>query len=37
MDETAICPYCQIDSVIPNSSLYKLDILFLEKMFKVWF
>lgn len=37
IDKTALCPHCQVDSVIPKSPLYQLDILFLEKMYKVWF
>lgn len=37
VDDTALCPYCQVDSVIPSSQLYQLDILFLEKMYEVWF
>lgn len=34
---TAICPYCDIDSVLPESAGYPLTKEFLSKMYKVWF
>lgn len=34
---TAICPYCGIDSVLPESAGYPLTKEFLSKMYKVWF
>ena len=34
---TALCPYCQIDSVIPEKSGYKITKEFLEEMHKYWF
>ncbi|MDL2289517.1 cytoplasmic protein [Clostridia bacterium OttesenSCG-928-F22] len=35
--ETAICPYCGIDSVIGESSGYPITEEFLRKMMKHWF
>jgi len=35
--ETAICPYCGIDSVIGESSGYPITKEFLSAMNKVWF
>lgn len=35
--DTAICPYCNIDSVIGESVSYPLTKEFLEKMNKFWF
>ena len=34
---TALCPYCDIDSVIGESSGYPITKEFLEKMQKYWF
>ena len=34
---TAICPYCSIDSIIPESAGYPLTKEFLSKMYKYWF
>ena len=34
---TAICPYCDIDSVLAESSGYPLTKEFLEAMYKRWF
>ena len=34
---TAICPYCDIDSVIGESSGFPITKEFLEAMNKVWF
>lgn len=34
---TALCPYCGIDSVLPESSGYPITKAFLKKMYKVWF
>lgn len=34
---TALCPYCGIDSVIPESSGYPLTKDFLMKMYRRWF
>lgn len=36
-DYSAICPYCSIDSVIPDNLNYNLTEEFLEKMNEVWF
>lgn len=36
-DDTAICPYCGIDSVIGKSSGYEITSELLEKMRKHWF
>jgi len=35
--DTALCPYCGIDSVIGESSGYPITEEFLEKMQKYWF
>ena len=35
--DTAICPYCLIDSVLPDSAGYPVTKDFLEKMNKKWF
>lgn len=35
--ETAICPYCGIDSIIGESSGYPITKDFLNEMKKVWF
>ena len=35
--DTAICPYCGIDSVIGDSSGYPITEEFLEKMYEYWF
>lgn len=34
---TAICPYCDIDSIIGESSGYPITKEFLEEMKKYWF
>lgn len=34
---TALCPYCGIDSVIPDASGWPLDEKFLNKMKYLWF
>ena len=34
---TALCPYCDIDSVIGESSGYPITKEFLEEMKKYWF
>ena len=36
-DDTALCPYCGIDSVIGESSGYAIDENFLKDMNKHWF
>lgn len=36
-EETAICPYCGIDSVIGDSSGYTITRDFLEEMNRFWF
>ena len=36
-DETAICPFCGIDSVICESSGYPITEEFLMKMKEYWF
>ncbi|MEG1285354.1 MAG: cytoplasmic protein [Romboutsia sp.] len=34
---TAICPYCDIDSVIGESSGYPIEKEFLKRMMEYWF
>jgi len=34
---TALCPYCQIDSVIPEEAGYTISKEFLEEMHNYWF
>ena len=36
-DLTALCPYCAIDSVIPDASGWPVDAAFLKKMKRYWF
>ncbi|WP_152446505.1 cytoplasmic protein [Bacillus sp. THAF10] len=36
-DNTAVCPYCGIDSIIGESSGFPITELFLKSMHKVWF
>ena len=36
-DQTALCPFCGIDSVICESSGYTIDKTFLKEMNKRWF
>jgi len=36
-ENTALCPYCGVDSVIPESSGYKLDKFSLKIMHDFWF
>jgi len=36
-NQTALCPHCGIDSILPESSQYSLAIDFLEKMRNHWF
>ncbi|MFC0187530.1 cytoplasmic protein [Fictibacillus aquaticus] len=36
-ENTAICPYCGIDSVIGESSGYPITKEFLKSMHEVWF
>lgn len=36
-DETAICPYCGIDSVIGDNEGYRLTDDFLKAMYTEWF
>lgn len=35
--ETAVCPYCGVDSVIGESSNYPITTEFLKAMQEVWF
>lgn len=35
--ETAICPFCGIDSIIYDNKFYPVEKDFLEKMKKYWF
>lgn len=37
VEDTALCPYCGIDSVIGESSGYLITKEFLEAMYKMWF
>lgn len=36
-DQTAICPFCGIDSIIYDSKTYPISKTFLEQMRKYWF
>ena len=36
-DETAICPYCGIDSVIGDNEGFPLTETFLKTMYEEWF
>jgi len=36
-DGTAVCPHCQIDSVIGSASGYPISRDFLERMQRHWF
>ena len=36
-NDTAICPYCGIDAVIGDFSVYPIEKEFLEDMKKFWF
>jgi len=36
-DKTALCPYCFIDSVLPDASGFPLDRAFLEEMHHYFF
>ncbi|MBY0597069.1 hypothetical protein [Bacillus bingmayongensis] len=36
-DNTAVCPYCGIDSVIGENSGYKVAESFLKEMHQRWF
>jgi hypothetical protein len=35
--ETALCPYCEIDSVLPERDGHAITKEFLEKMHEYWF
>lgn len=35
--QTALCPKCGIDSVLPESTSYVLDVEFLSDMYGHWF
>ena len=36
-EETALCPYCNVDAVIPESCDYELDDSLLLAMKEYWF
>ena len=36
-DQTAMCPYCGIDSVLPESATLPMTKAFLKKMREYWF
>ena len=36
-EDTSLCPYCSIDSVIGDSSGYEINDKFLKDMYKYWF
>ncbi len=36
-DQTAMCPYCGIDSVLPESANLPITKPFLKKMHEFWF
>lgn len=35
--QTAVCPYCKVDSVIGDASGYQINVRFLHDMYKKWF
>lgn len=35
--QTALCPFCGVDSIIYDNKTYPLSKDFLEKMYKYWF
>lgn len=35
--QTALCPFCGVDSVLGSKSGYSIENKFLEKMHKIWF
>lgn len=37
VEETAICPYCGIDSIIPDSINDEVNITIIKEMNKYWF
>ena len=37
LDQTAMCPYCGIDSVLPESATLPITKPFLKKMHEFWF
>ncbi len=37
LDETAVCPFCNIDSVIPETEDIKIDEELLQNMRNYWF
>ena len=36
-DSTALCPYCEIDSIIPDSIDENIDSSIINEMNKYWF
>lgn len=36
-DTTALCPYCQIDSIIPDAIEFELNSQVIDEMNKYWF
>ena len=36
-DSTALCPYCEIDSIIPDSIDENIDSLIIDELNKYWF
>lgn len=36
-EQTAICPYCHIDSIIPDSEACPISKEFLQQMREYWF
>lgn len=36
-DGTALCPYCGVDSILPQSSGFPLTEEFLKRMHRKWF
>lgn len=36
-ERTAVCSYCQTDSVLPDTSGFKMDESTLQEIHKVWF
>ncbi len=36
-DQTAICPFCGMETVIPSNNNYKLTVNFLRKLYNFYF
>lgn len=36
-DETALCPYCDIDAVLGDAGGFELTSAFIDQMYQYWF